>query len=108
MVKAIWSLCTRRCWGPDGTHSPDGPWPGTLFQLLGLPASAPATPQQGQSPAATALLGQVHLQAHLPAWPQAVPREVSDAQGWGCPLPSSSQAQGWADGAPMPVLLADG
>jgi len=77
------------------------------------PSDTPVTLQQGQcpSPCSPALPGHgpcraCHQQAHVPAWsrPVAIPRDVSDARGCGCPgaarLPRS-----WLGSGTVPALL---
>ena len=47
MVNVIWHLSIRMCWGPEGTHSPDCPCPGTLFQPLGAISPCPSNTAAG-------------------------------------------------------------
>jgi len=99
---------------PPGNSPPPCPRPRTPCHTpLGLSAPAPAMQQQGHSPAPhspalpQAPLSWAHLQALIPAWPQSipVPKEVSDAWGWGFPgvalLPCS-----WLEGGMGPGCQA--
>lgn len=100
--------------GPEGTHKPYSPHlhspgsPPALPTAQG-PVSAPqcclSLPQLHHSTASQpwALPHQARTQAHIPPWPRPspMPREMTNAQGWGCPQPACCLAGAW-DGPWLP------